>query len=494
MRIISRYILKSFLLTFALALSVFIFIMSLVTLFRVIDLLAKGVSGDLILKFFLYGVPFSMIFAIPISVLAAIFLVFSRMASDKEIIAMKASGISVWQIIMPPFIVSFLLSLLCLYLNSYLAPECHYARRQLLANVGIGIETPLSFLDEGRFVKDIPGLNIYIRKKEGPLISDIIIQKVDDKGNTQTVRAQYGIMDVSSTNKGKIKITLHKVLIETVEQSKSRNANERKIISAEEYPVLIDVASLIKRNIITKKRADLTDAAIYRNLRYAPFFTEKDFKSFTNFIIALREQRDAVSGWIYELLSEKSQILLDIYDGSDISLHNLVQSVIPDLNLIVGCSFFYQKEIFDKVELDGKTRQRLSQERALSISDIVELNRMLIEDAFPEMIHKTYASTLDIQDSKNARTALLVEINTRMGLSFACMAFLLLGSALGIKIHRKESSIGIAVTLLLVFIFYFFIILADSLVAKPELKPHLIVWVPVVVSIVLGLLLLKKTA
>ena len=43
----------------------------------------------LILKVFSYGIPFSLIFAIPISVLAAVFLQFSRLSSDREIIAMK---------------------------------------------------------------------------------------------------------------------------------------------------------------------------------------------------------------------------------------------------------------------------------------------------------------------------------------------------------------------------------------------------------------------
>jgi lipopolysaccharide export LptBFGC system permease protein LptF len=464
--------------------------MSTVTLFRVIDLLSKGVSGSFILKFFFYNVPFSMIFAIPMSVLAAVFLVFSRMASDKEIIAMKACGISVWQIILPPFIASIVLSALCLYLNSYLAPECHYARRQLLSKMGI--ETPLSLLDEGRFVKDIPDLNIYIGKKESPLLRDIVIQKLDAKGNAQTVRAPYGILDTDSINKGKIKMTLHKVMIETVEKTEPTATEQRKIISAEEYPISIDVATLIKRDVIVKKRADLTNSEIKRSLKYGPLFIATDFKSHHDFIAKLREPEDAVSKWLYDLLSVNSQWLLDFYDGSTTKTHALINSIISDLNFLLDYSLLYQKEAFDKIELDGKTHQRLIK-HIDSPAELRQLNRMLLEDAYPDIIYKIFASTLDYENARNAKTALLVEINTRMGLSFCCIAFMLLGAALGIKIHRKESSVGIAVTLLLVFIFYFFIIIADSLVTRPELKPHLIVWVPVVFAIVLGLFLLERT-
>ena len=86
----------------------------------------------------------------------------------------------------------------------------------------------------------------------------------------------------------------------------------------------------------------------------------------------------------------------------------------------------------------------------------------------------------------------MVEASTRLGLSFSCFAFVLLGAALGIRIHRRESSIGMAVSLILVFIFYFFIILADSLVTHPHLHPHLIVWIPFVLAEIIGFTLLRR--
>jgi lipopolysaccharide export system permease protein len=86
----------------------------------------------------------------------------------------------------------------------------------------------------------------------------------------------------------------------------------------------------------------------------------------------------------------------------------------------------------------------------------------------------------------------MVEASTRLALSFSCFAFVLLGAALGIRIHRRESSIGIALSLVLVFVFYFFIILADSLVTYPQIYPHLIVWIPFVISEVIGFSILIR--
>jgi len=78
------------------------------------------------------------------------------------------------------------------------------------------------------------------------------------------------------------------------------------------------------------------------------------------------------------------------------------------------------------------------------------------------------------------------------GLSGAAYVFVLLGVPLGVKAHRKESSVGVALALFLIFVFYLFVILAETLVKHPEFRPDLIIWVPVLICIELGIYLLKR--
>lgn len=95
---------------------------------------------------------------------------------------------------------------------------------------------------------------------------------------------------------------------------------------------------------------------------------------------------------------------------------------------------------------------------------------------------------------KRERSASRTEINKRFSFPFSCLAFALIGVPLGVTAHRRETSIGFAMSLIVGIVYFLFIIIADTLRANPKLHPELLVWFPNVLFLTLGALLFRRLA
>jgi len=298
-RVLNRYILHAYLVIFIITLLVFTFVMCVGAVVKVIDLIARGVSPLIILQAFTYNIPYIMTFSIPMSAMTTVLLLFGRLSLDGEITAMRASGLSMWQIISPIIMTSIILSGICIYLNANVAPDAHFARRTALTN--LGIEDPISLLEEGRFIRDFPGLYIYVGKKSGHEVENIIVHEIvgnNDLG--RSVRANTG--NISMAAEHIIQIDLYDVRIDqptSAHEEESGDPGTVRTILAKHYPVQLDLSRLMKRGEVSKKRSDMTFMELTHAIRHIrelfPQLDEQDLRRQRSTLLVEANERLALS-------------------------------------------------------------------------------------------------------------------------------------------------------------------------------------------------------
>jgi LPS export ABC transporter permease LptF len=127
----------------------------------------------------------------------------------------------------------------------------------------------------------------------------------------------------------------------------------------------------------------------------------------------------------------------------------------------------------------------------ISLEDLYEK-----EKKRPSRSAMSLEQLLDQLNSESARerSASRTEINKRFSFPFACIAFAIIGVPLGVTAHRRETSIGFAMGLIVAVAYFLFVIIADTLRANPKVHPEILIWLPNVLFIILGALLFRRLA
>ena len=206
MKILRNYILKEFIVPFCLALLVLTFIMVLGNLVKSAELVInKGVKISLVIKSFLYMIPFLFTYTIPLACLFGVIFALGRLSSDNEIMAIRTSGVNIMRLIIPLLIVGLILSLILVTLNDRIIPYFHFAARKALMD--IGTRNPAAYLEPGVFINSFQKYILFIYGIDQNKLSNIRIYEPQEGKPTRTIVAKKGEF-IYLANENKIKLKL----------------------------------------------------------------------------------------------------------------------------------------------------------------------------------------------------------------------------------------------------------------------------------------------
>jgi len=189
------------------SLAVFIFVILAAKMLNITEwVINHGVPPIQVIKMILYLLPGMILFALPAAALMAVFLAFLRLSSDNEIQALRASGISLYQMLPPVVAVSAVGLILAFLLGMLGAPGGNRAFKDLIYQIAhskadLGIR-------ERIFCEPFEGITFYVNSfsTNERTMKDVFLVDRRDPSLTNTIIAKEGRILSHPTQK---MITVH---------------------------------------------------------------------------------------------------------------------------------------------------------------------------------------------------------------------------------------------------------------------------------------------
>jgi lipopolysaccharide export system permease protein len=208
-KILNRYVLREHAgpLTFALAALTSLLLLNYIAK-NIGQLVGKGLPWTVITEFILLSLPLTVALTVPMAVLIAVLYAFSRLASENEITALKASGVSVGRVLIPVVIASCGVMFLMVAFNDQILPRSNHRLRTLQSDIARKKPT---FALRARVINEVsPGKLFLAAAHIDPAtnrLREVTIYDLGDPTRDRTIYADSGLMALSPVS-GELELTL----------------------------------------------------------------------------------------------------------------------------------------------------------------------------------------------------------------------------------------------------------------------------------------------
>lgn len=191
--IIHRYILRAHLYPFIFSFFTLISVFLLQFLMKFADkLVGKGISLLVVAQLITYSLAWMVVLVGPMAVLIATLMAFGGMTQDNEVAILKATGMSLYKMMIAPFIAACILAFLLIQFNNYVYPNANHATRILMQD--ISRKKPTLSLVPGVFSQDVPKYSILVREidQQTNRLKKVTIYDHTNPSSINVVTADHG--------------------------------------------------------------------------------------------------------------------------------------------------------------------------------------------------------------------------------------------------------------------------------------------------------------
>jgi len=481
------------------------------------QLVGKGLSVGVIATFFGLSLPFTVAMTTPMSVLVATLYAFSRHASENEITALKASGVSINRLVVPVLIAAMVISGIMIAFNDVVLPASNHRLRQLQSN--IARKKPTFGLRE-QVINQVADRQIYLKAMKlsnDNRMTDVTIYDLTDVMRRRTIYADSGELAFAS-NGSDLLLTLYQgttLVVPRAEPERlqraefDRNyvrvegvANQLELSTSDRYKSDREMTVCELQNEVAryeaeynKAKTDLQEAmrAVASEALTGVPAKPPDISSITMFNITpgapAPRSPNASLGRAYcdaalraKRVAAKAMAMLvpSLYAAAAVASQGTppppspsAQQPTPQTPAVV-------------VPADS---QRALRDSAMAAVLPPPRDGTVSPQMPVSLLGSVDNARLRMRDNQRLINTNAVELHKKFAISIACTVFVLVGAPIALRFPRGGVGLVIGVSLVIFGIYYVGLIAGEALSDKNYLPPSLSMWAANILLTIVGIFL-----
>jgi len=408
------------------------------------DLVGKGLDFITIGKFLWYAGATLLTLSMPIAILISSIMTFGNLGESFELVAIKASGISLLRFMRPLMWVSLLLCGITFLFANYAIPYANLKFKTLYYD--IKYKKPALDLKEGTFFTAIPGYAIKVGKKDpdGKTIHKVMIYEQQNSLQDNSIIAENGVMKTSD-DKRFLEFTLQNGTRYQERGNAFDTSTEFIRMEFKEYKKLFDLSAL---DLMNTSDSIFKDDSKMRSIRQL------------NYIID--------------------------------SVKNLNSTIITQMDKDISSKLYFKPiadSTWNKIPTPTIKLKKFSEAIPDSLKTLVYNSTMLTANNIKNSLQ---FSASELESHRSELRDDTIEWHRKLSLSLACLVLFFIGAPLGSIIRKGGFGMPLVLAIVFFLIFHLLNMFGEKFARDGIVSIFTGMWLAVIVLIPVGIFLTYK--